>query len=104
MGPRLAQKWRFNTPMHRAYAQNLVCGATESKISGGGDKPPHQIAKLLISNRYGRCVFSGQSNQSLDFQGFGKDIQTLSTKLSAENLGNCHKFLQINDLPVFSPK
>jgi hypothetical protein len=42
--------------------------------------------KWLIYKDFELCFFSGHSSQSLDFQGFGKAQDNISTKLSTETL------------------
>jgi hypothetical protein len=43
-------------------------------------------AKSLICNNFMLCFFCGHSKKSLDFQGFGRAIERISTKLSTETL------------------
>ena len=48
----------------------------------------HSERKLLIYKEALNCLFAGQSNESLDWQGFAASAPNLSTKLSTENLDN----------------
>jgi hypothetical protein len=48
----------------------------------------HQLRKLLIYKESLNCLFTGQSKQSLDLQGFAALSTKLSTKLSTGNLDN----------------
>ncbi|OIN90484.1 MAG: hypothetical protein AUJ20_14465 [Comamonadaceae bacterium CG1_02_60_18] len=47
------------------------------------------MAKLLILKGFKFCMFFGQSDKALDFQGLRSTIDELSTKLSTDARDDC---------------
>jgi hypothetical protein len=96
--------WGFSCRPRWAYAQNVAW----AKVMDS--QPPHRtpcklhFSKQLFFIDIFSCPLFQQTTHRLDFRGKGRSPQALSTKLSTEILGKCHKRFQINGLALSSPR
>jgi hypothetical protein len=77
-----------SAPFSKSYAQNLFRAVQKSMAGLVPRHPAHGLRKSLIHKETLNCLFTRQSKESLDLQGFAGFSTKLSTKLSTGNLDN----------------
>jgi hypothetical protein len=76
------------TRFFQGYAQNLCRAVQKSRWRRPSGRAGSGIRKCLIYKETLNCLFTGQSKETLDLQGFPGFDHKLSTKLSTGNLDN----------------